>query len=253
VKWTLTQRWSGALVLLLAVIGAHVAMPSAAAAKAMALAGLAAAAVHVSASLYVVLTDYRPFAARSRGVAAVAVTLGALAALYGGSVIVRSSDDRPLPGHLPGSECKLCHTSDEHERWPLALHAPRDGKPGVDCEGCHGVAVSSPKLLATRDAETGRHVAVDRTVLLCLDCHGPRQAQQPAWPGTIHQDVKCGTCHSRVETAGEPSWKRACNKCHPREDDVHGDVKTLGTTYLSPASELDIHVLRCRSCHAVAE
>lgn len=251
-KWARAQRWSAIALLALVVVNAHVAMPGVAAAKAAAIALLVAAAVHVTTSLYTVLTDYRPFAGRTRAVAVLAIVLGAGAAVYGGAVIARADGPTPVLGHLPGSDCRACHDRDDHRRWPLALHAGKVGAPGVDCEGCHSVAVRSPALLAYRDAESGEHVAAPATIDLCLECHGPRMSEKPMWPGAIHGTVKCGTCHSHTGTPESPSWKRACTKCHPREDDLHGQVWTLDTTYLSPQSKQDVHTLTCESCHASA-
>jgi len=96
---------------------------------------------------------------------------------------------------------------------------------------------------------SGAQVPTDRAVLVCLECHGPH-FPRPVWPGSIHGGIKCGTCHSRIETPGEPSWKRACLKCHPRADDEHDDVTALDTTYASPSSTNDFHRMRCQSCHA---
>lgn len=248
-RWALVQRWSAIALLALVLANAHIAWPSVAVAKGMSLALLLAAATHVAASLYVVLTDYRPFAGRSRAVAVTTIVLAAGAAVYGGAVIARADGPKPVLGHLPGAECRACHDQDEHRRWPLALHAAKDGKPGVDCEGCHGIAALSTKLLAFRDAESGRHVPAPTTIELCLDCHNPRMSEEPMWPGAIHGTVKCGTCHSHNTTPEDPSWKRSCTKCHPREDDLHGRVWTLDTTYLSPDSRYDVHTMTCASCH----
>lgn len=251
-KWALVQRWSAIVLLALIVVNAHVGMPSVEASKALSFGLLLAGATHLAASLYVVLTDYRPFASKSRTAAVAAAALGVGAAAYGGAVIARTEGPKPILGHLPGSECRACHDRDEHTRWPLALHAPKDGKPGVDCEGCHGVGTSSRHLLAYREAESKKHVAVASAVEMCLECHSPRANITSVWAGTIHADVKCGTCHSHNTTPENPSWKRACVKCHPHEDDPHGDVRTLDTTYLRPSSWYDIHTVSCASCHANA-
>jgi hypothetical protein len=114
------------------------------------------------------------------------------------------------------------------------------------------VASSSNKLLAFRDPESGRPVPAATTIELCLDCHGPRMSEKPMWPSAIHGSVKCGTCHSHVTSPDAPSWKRSCVKCHPREEDIHGNVWTLDTTYLSPDSKYDVHTMTCASCHAGA-
>lgn len=251
-KWALVQRWSAIALLVLVIVNAHTGMPSVAAAKTAALALLLAVSTHVAASLYVVLTDYRPFAAHTRAVAATAILLGAGAAAYGGAVIARAPGPKPIPGHLPGSACRACHDRDDHRRWPLTLHAPKPGSPGVDCEGCHSVAAATPKLLAYRDAESGETVAAPTSVELCLACHTPRMSEKPMWPSAIHASVKCGTCHSHMTTRESPSWKRACTKCHPRADDLHGQVWTLDTTFLSPDSAQDVHTMTCQSCHASA-
>lgn len=248
-KWAYLQRASAALLVVLIIASAHVATPSVTASKALTLALLLAATVHTTGSLRVVLTEQRRLADHTRAVTAALLVLGAGAAIYGASVILRAPDSKPpVLGHLPGSECQQCHTRDEHVRWPLALHAPRGGAPGVGCEGCHGVTSTSPKLLAYRDAETGEHVAAT-AIEVCLECHGPKLSEKPMWPGAIHGGVKCGTCHSRVGTADAPSWKRACQKCHPRADDPHIDVRSLDTTYLSLASKNDVHRMKCAACH----
>jgi succinate dehydrogenase hydrophobic anchor subunit len=243
------QRWSALALVALIVASAHVAMPSVTAAKVVSLLLLLAASVHAGGSLYVTLTDYRPFAERARAVAIALAVLGAGAAIYGGAVILRAKGPKPIPGHLPGAACDRCHVRDEHRRWPLSLHAARDGNPGVDCEGCHSVTATTRKLLARRDETTGAQEPVETADQVCLECHGPRRKNMPVWPRTIHGDVKCNTCHSRVETAEEPSWKNACHKCHPRPEDAHKDVTALDTTFASIASTHDIHQLRCSSCH----
>lgn len=247
-KWTRIQRWSAVLLIVMIVVNAHVALP-AIAAKIVSLSLLVAAAVHVAASLYVLLTDYRPFAERSRAVAIVVTILGAGAAIYGSAVIVRASEAAPIPGHLEGSECKRCHERDEHVRWPLSLHAGKGETPALTCEDCHSVAVKTPKLLARVDPDLQHHVGMPTTIELCLECHGPRWAGGPAWPGAIHGSFRCGTCHTRIERDGEPSWKRACHKCHPRPEDVHKDVKALDTTFVNPSSAHDFHSMKCGSCH----
>ncbi len=247
-KWTRVQRWSAVALIVLMIVSAHVALP-AIAAKVASLALLFAASIHVAASAYVALTDYRPFAERSRAVGAGVLVLGASASIYGGAVILQAKDAAPIPGHLEGSECKRCHEQDKHKRWPLSLHRGRGDAPGLACEDCHSVAVSTPKLLARLDPDLQQHVGMRTTIELCLECHGPRWAGGPTWPGAIHGSFKCGTCHSRVEVGGEPSWKRACHKCHPRPEDVHKDVKTLDTTFVSATSKNDVHQMRCSSCH----
>lgn len=247
-KWTRAQRWSAVVLIAMIVVNAHVALPTIAA-KIVSLSLLLAASIHVAASLYVLLTDYRVFAERSRAVAIFAIGLGAIAAAYGGAVIVRTDERAPIPGHLEGSECERCHEREVHRRWPLSLHAGKGDAPRLACEDCHSVTVKSPKLLARLDPDLQQHVGMSSTIELCLECHGPRWAGGPAWPGAIHGSFKCGTCHSRIEIGGEPSWKRACRKCHPRPEDVHKDVKTLDTTYLDPASKNDVHQMKCGSCH----
>lgn len=248
VKWTRIQRWSAAFLIALIVVNAHVALP-AIAAKGVSLSLLVAASIHVAASLYVLLTDYRPFAERSRAVAIGAIAIGVGAMIYGGAVIVRASERPPIPGHLEGSECERCHERDPHDRWPLSLHAGKGDVPGLVCEDCHSVTVTTPKLLARLDPELQQHVGMSSPIELCLECHGPRWAGGPTWPGAIHGSFRCGTCHTRIERDGEPSWKRACHKCHPRPEDVHKDVKALDTTFASASSEHDIHQMKCGSCH----
>lgn len=247
-RWVRVQRASASLLVVLVVAAAHVTMPSLVASKALSLAVLLVAAVHVTSSAYVVLTDQRGLAQRSGAVAGVVVALGAGAVLYGGSVILRASGPKPILGHLPGSECRACHAADEHVRWPLSLHEPRGREPTAGCEDCHGVSVPSPKLLAVRDRKTGEPVAATAAET-CLECHNPRQAEKPVWPDAIHARVKCGTCHSHVTSQDEPSWKRACQKCHPRAEDVHVDVKSLDTTYASITSKNDVHTMKCAGCH----
>lgn len=247
-KWTRIQRWSAVALIGMIIVSAHVALP-ALAAKVVSLVLLLAASVHVAASAYVALTDYRPFADRSRAVAIGVIVLGAGAAIYGSAVIVRAKDPAPIPGHLEGSECRRCHEREEHKRWPVSIHRGKGDVPGLACEDCHSVAVRSPKLLARLDPDLQQHVGMATPIELCLECHGPRWAGGATWPGAIHGSFKCGTCHSRVEVDGEPSWKRACKKCHPRPEDVHKDVKTLDTTYLSASSKNDVHQMKCGSCH----
>ncbi len=247
-KWTKIQRWSAVVLIALIVVNAHVALPLLAT-RVVSLLLLLGASTHIAASLFVALTDYRPFSDHPRAVASLAIVLGAGAAIYGGVVILRASGPAPIPGHLEGSECKRCHVRDEHPRWPLSLHKGKADIPGLACEDCHSVTVKTPKLLARLDPDLQQHVGVATPIELCLECHGPRWAAGPAWPGAIHGSFKCGTCHSRIEVDGEPSWKRACHKCHPRPEDVHKDVKTLDTTFLSAASKNDIHTMRCPSCH----
>lgn len=248
-KWTRIQRWSAVFLIALIVVNAHVALPLTAA-RIVSLLLLLGASIHIAASLYVALTDYRPFAERARAVAVLAIVLGAGAAIYGSVVILRAKGPAPIPGHLEGSECKRCHERDDHKRWPLALHKGKADIPGLACEDCHSVAVTTPKLLARLDPDLQQHVGVATPMELCLECHGPRWAAGPVWPGAIHGSFKCGTCHTRIEVDGEPSWKRACHKCHPRPEDVHKDVKALDTTFLSPTSKHDIHEMRCPDCHA---
>lgn len=248
-RWALVQRWSAVALLAFVLANAHIAWPTVALAKAIQLTLLAAACVHASASLYVALTDYRPFANHRRPLAIAAIVLGTFALAYGGAAITRANGPKPILGHLPGAECRACHDRDEHRRWPLTLHAPKDGKPGVDCEGCHSVASGSNRLLASWDAEKGEHLPAATTVELCLDCHGPKMSEKPMWPSAIHGSVKCGTCHSHITSNEAPSWKRACTKCHPRAEDVHGNVWTLDTTYLSPGSAYDVHTMTCATCH----
>lgn len=248
-KWARLQRWSALVLIALIVANAHVALPLVAS-RVVSLLLLLSATLHVTCSLYVVLTDLRPFAARSGAVAAGVVVLGGLAALYGSVVILGAGGPAPILGHLDGADCARCHERVDHGRWPLSLHAGRGELPALGCEDCHRVSVATPHLLARVDREKQKLVGMATTMELCLDCHGPRWAAGPVWPGTIHESFKCGTCHSRIERAGEPSWKRACQKCHPRPEDVHADVKSLDTTYLSPASTNDVHTFKCGSCHA---
>ncbi|MFO0589114.1 MAG: cytochrome c3 family protein [Polyangiaceae bacterium] len=248
-RWTRAQRWSAVVLIALIVVNAHVALPLTAS-RIVSLALLLGASVHVAASLFVMLTDYRVFAERSKILAGVLIALGAGAAIYGSGVILRAPGPAPIPGHLEGSECERCHERDPHKRWSLKLHGRRGDAPGLACEDCHSVTVKTPKLLARLDPQLQQHVGVATPIDLCLECHTPKWAAGPVWPGAIHGEFRCGTCHSRVEKDGEPSWKRACHKCHPRQEDVHKDVTALDTTFTSAASEHDIHTLRCSSCHA---
>ncbi|MBK8253800.1 MAG: hypothetical protein IPK82_14185 [Polyangiaceae bacterium] len=242
-----TQRWSAVLLLLTIGVGAHVAMPSQAAAKALIVFTIVFGTVHAIASLYILLTDQRFFAPRTKLLTAALIMLGGLAIVFGTKTVAATNNKPPTLGHIPGVECTACHIGDEHKRWPLELHAPTASNPGVSCEGCHAVNVLAPKLLAYRDSKTGAAVGTDVEELVCLDCHGPHAP--PAFKGAIHENIKCGTCHSRVSTHDDPSWKRACVKCHPQDNDPHGDVRLLDTTYLSSQSAYDIHRVTCQSCH----
>ena len=248
-KWLKAQRWSALVLIALLVVSAHVTLPLWAA-RAASLTLLFAASAHISASLYVALTDHRALAQRAKLVSAITILLGAGAASYGAWLILRARGPAPIPGHLEGSACERCHERDPHKRWPTALHKGHGETPGLACEDCHSVTVKTPKLLARLDPQLQQHVGVASPLDLCLECHGPRWAAGPVWPGAIHAAFRCGTCHSRVERDGEPSWRRACQKCHPRKEDVHKDVRSLDTTFASPASAHDVHTLRCSSCHA---
>lgn len=238
-----------ALVVLL-VVGAHVALPGVGARRAMALATVVVGAIHVSASVFVVLTDYRAFAERARAVAVGAIALGVGVVVYGAAVIGRAAEAKVILGHLPGSDCGQCHVKDEHARWPASLHGAKEGRRGLGCEDCHSVGVATGKLLAVRlEGTENGHVGVEGDVALCLECHGPKWEKAPAFGGGVHGDVKCGTCHSRIERDGEPSWKRACRKCHPLAQDVHGDVTKLETTFMAREAKADVHTMRCHTCH----
>ena len=107
-NWTRIQRWSAVVLIALIVVNAHVALPLLAS-RILSLLLLVSASIHIAASLYVMLTDYRPFAERARAVAALVIVLGAGAAIYGSVVILRASGPAPIPGHLEGSEFKRSH------------------------------------------------------------------------------------------------------------------------------------------------
>jgi hypothetical protein len=249
VRWVRVQRASALLLVVLVIAAAHVTMPSLVASKALSLAVLLVAAVHVTSSAYVVLTDQRGLAQHSRGGGRRRASRSARArsCTAARSSCARAARSRSwATSRAPSAAPATPRTSTCAGRSRSTSRAGEE--PTAGCEDCHGVSVTSPKLLAVRDMKTGEQVAATAAET-CLECHNPRQAEKPVWPDAIHARVKCGTCHSHVTSQDEPSWKRACQKCHPRAEDVHVDVKSLDTTYASIASKNDVHTMKCAGCH----
>jgi hypothetical protein len=90
----------------------------------------------------------------------------------------------------------------------------------------------------------------DPVYRLCVQCHAPSVWHQlgqgdDRTPAGVHEGLSCSACH-----APHSNYQRnSCEKCHPGVSNCGIDVRTMNTTFLSPASPNDIHRVACTDCH----
>ncbi len=160
-------------------------------------------------------------------------------------------------------ECLTCHTPfqagkyhigdfvqplDQKGPWKL-VDANVSAWQAIRCEVCHDPTSSAPKMLAFFDAASQAYMAVPDSTALCEKCHQPGTDDSRDLKGSVHEGLKCATCHFVKGSEMSLDPHQACAQCHPKVNPKHPDVTTLDTTFKSPDSKNDIHFLTCVTCH----
>jgi hypothetical protein len=106
----------------------------------------------------------------------------------------------------------------------------------------------TPVILAGTDTV---QTTSDPAYRLCVQCHAPDVWHQSGTsddqtPTGVHEGISCRACHEPHSNF----QRNSCDKCHTKiSQNCKLDVRTMNTTYFSPASENDIHFVSCQDCH----
>ena len=155
---------------------------------------------------------------------------------------------------------------------PWALKdAAKASQPAIPCLACHQVhsqaAAFQSVALYVRHEQTsfpadrlpmtpitqGGHpvkISTDPRLRLCAQCHAPNAFRQlgsdeDRTPCGVHEGLSCLDCHSSHSN----SAKASCATCHPSDSHCGLDVEKMDTSFLSPASQHNIHFVACGDCH----
>jgi len=161
---------------------------------------------------------------------------------------------------------------------PLSIDGPwslkdasKSAQAAVPCLACHKIhapaAASGPAQLYVRREQAHFSCSVlpatpiwrgDRAIKvssdprqrLCVQCHAPNAFRQlgssdDRTPAGVHEGLSCLDCHPSHSV----SAKASCGACHPGSSHCGIDVQKMDTTFSSPESKHNIHVVACGDCH----
>jgi hypothetical protein len=121
------------------------------------------------------------------------------------------------------------------------------------------VTLSIPVLF---DGPKVLKVSPDQRQALCYQCHAPRSPEANSvaagnhWgpqagsgddrtPKGVHEGLSCLSCH----IGHNESARASCATCHPQMSHCGIAVEKMDTTFANPASQHNIHWVKCTDCH----
>jgi RNase P subunit RPR2 len=167
----------------------------------------------------------------------------------------------PELGDRPAIPCATCHQM-HREGLPLPKPAAKGTVPEVsqeiyrpslalfDRRELAHVSAGRLSLPAMREGRRVVKISPDIRQGLCYQCHAPlasfevNSGDDHTTIG-VHEGLSCLACHQKHRQ----TTRASCTNCHPRLSNCGLDVETMDTTFKSPKSRHNIHLVKCLDCH----
>ena len=152
----------------------------------------------------------------------------------------------------PTMPCIACHEVHRHGE-PRPASAEPVGPPSLalfDRRTQLHLAASSMPVPQLLDGDAQVKMSPDPRQSLCYQCHAPL-ANAQAGSGDdrtglgVHEGISCLACHA----THTQETRASCADCHPNMSNCGLDVATMNTTFKDPASQHDVHTVKCVDCH----